>query len=141
MSALAFSLAVAAPLLIAGSDEKSFFHLPGDGDFRWQAIERAENERDWPFTVDKGWLSCVYVLGERTAYFIEDFDADDGTDPRAVVISTDAFDLSLGNLGRTEIFDRTVGLETLIRRIAPLVQAGKRLCDQPRGTQIGPGEL
>lgn len=141
MSALAFSLAVAAPLFLAGSDEKSFFHLPGDGDFRWQAVERAGNERDWPFTVNKGWLACVYVVGERTAYFVEDLGEDDESYPRAVVISTDAFDLSLGNLGKAEIFDRSVGLEELIRRVAPLVQAGRRLCDQPRGTTIGPGEL
>lgn len=139
MSAFALSLAVAAPLLFVESDEKSFFHLPGEGDFRWQVVERAGNERDWPFTVDKGWLACVYVVGERTAYFVEDLDEE--ADPRAVVISADAFDLALANLGKTEIFDRSVGLEELIRRVAPFAAAGQRLCDQPRGTTVGPGEL
>lgn len=126
-------------MLLAAGDEKSFFHLPGDGDFRWQAISRADNETQWPFTVNDGWLSCVYLLGERTAYFIEKTGEKD--EPRAVVISADAFDLSLGNLGKTAIFDRTIGLEELIRRISPFVQTAQRLCDQPRGAEIGPGEL
>lgn len=141
IAALAMPLAMAAPLALAGSNEKSFFHLPGEGDFRWQAVERADNERDWPFTVHKGWLSCVYALGQRTAYSIERRDEDDEAEPRAVVISSDAFDLALGNLGETEIFDRTIGLEELIRRVSPLVQTARKLCDQPCGSTIGPGEL
>jgi hypothetical protein len=48
---------------------------------------------------------------------------------------------SLGNLGKADMFDRSVGLDQLIRRIAPHVQTAQRLCDQPRGTRVGPGEL
>jgi len=32
-------------------------------------------------------------------------------------------------------------VETLIKRVAPFVSLGERLCDQPQGSQIRQGEL
>ncbi|PZO73529.1 MAG: hypothetical protein DI629_19845 [Mesorhizobium amorphae] len=120
------------------SDERSFFHIPGQGDFRSQKIARADNEQDWPFTVDEGLLMCAYILGQPTVYFADVASADS---PRLLAISTDPMQLSFGNLGFSELLKDRGDLATLIPRIAPFAQAGSRLCLQPRGTDVGPGEL
>lgn len=134
----AVTLAVAAPLVLAG--ERSYFHLPSEGDFRMQPIERADNEREWPFTVDKGYLSCVYVTGKPTVYFTFREDADDGA-AGTVVVSTDPLQLAFVNIGRQGLFAPTSGLAELIQKVAPFESLGRRLCDQPRGTVVRPGEL
>lgn len=138
MAMSAVSLAVAAPFVLAG--ERSFFHLPSEEDFRIQSIERADNEREWPFIADKGYLSCVYVMGKPTVYFTTTEDVDFGA-PGAVVVSTDPFQLAFANIGRQGMLAPTSGLAELIQKIAPFESLGRRLCDQPRGTVVRPGEL
>jgi len=138
MAVSAVSLAVAAPFVLAG--ERSFFHLPSEEDFRIQSIERADNEREWPFIADKGYLSCVYIMGKPTVYFTILEDVDDGAAGTAVV-STDPLQLVFSNFGRQGVFAPTSGLAELIQKVAPFESLGRRLCDQPRGTVVRPGEL
>ncbi len=130
----ALALVASAPVFVA--DEKSFFHMPGTEDFRTQTVSRTAGETEWPFTVDEGTLACAYVMGQRAVYFVEKTDT---PEPRVVVLSTNPFDLALANLGRTELLTPRDDLATLVGRVAPFVQAGERLCEQPRGTTIGPG--
>lgn len=138
MTMSAVSLAVAAPFVLAG--ERSYFHLPSEEDFRIQSIERADNEREWPFTAEKGYLSCVYVTGKPTVYFTVTKDVDDGA-AGTVVVSTDPIQLVFVNIGRQGVYAPISDLAELIRKVAPFESLGRRLCDQPRGTVVRPGEL
>ena len=138
MAMSAVALAVATPFVLAG--ERSFFHIPSEEDFRLQPIERTDNEREWPFTVDKGYLSCVYVRGKPTVYFTITEDVDEGA-AGTVVVSTDPIELVFVNIGRQGVFAPTSGLAELIKKVAPFENLGRRLCEQPRGTVVGPGEL
>ena len=63
------ALAIAAPLVLAG--ERSFFHVPQAAEVRVQRIARADNERDWPFSVDEGNLTCVWSVGQKLVFFFE----------------------------------------------------------------------
>ena len=56
--------------MLAG--EKDFFNLPDEYEFRMQQIARADHETEWPFSVDHGLLACVWGLGQRLTYFVED---------------------------------------------------------------------
>jgi hypothetical protein len=148
MPAFAAAMAIAAPLALGGAmpvsdDEKSLFHIPSEDDFRLQRIARAENEREWPFTVDEGYLTCAYVVGRPAVYFTEmpvgtDFDR---AELRTVIVSTDPFDLAFGNLGGGGLVTNNGSIADLIRQMAPFESLGSRLCEQPRGTEVGPGEL
>ena len=149
MPALAAAIAVAAPLLMAGQaplvavGERDFFHIPSEDDFRLQKIARTDHEKEWPFTVDEGYLTCAFVVGRPAVYFTEmpvedDFDA---ADLSTVIVSTDPFDLAFGNLGDGGLMRKGGDIADLIRLMAPFESLGARLCEQPRGTQIGPGEL
>ena len=140
MAMLAAALAVAAPMMLA--DEKSFFHIPGVEDFRIQAISRTGNEEEWPFGVGEGFLLCAYVLGDRVVYFATRPEGnDDGIMPRVIVISTNPFDLLMSSLMARDLIASYESIEQLIVRMAPFETLGRRLCDQPRGSEIGPGEL
>ena len=140
MGAFAATLAMAAPLLVA--DEKSFFHVPEVEDFRVQKVARADRESEWPFTVDAGYLTCAYVLGESTVYFTDDpQDATDLSDVRVVIVSTNPLDLIVGRLAGDGLIGAETPIEQLIVQMAPFKAIGNRLCAQPRGTSIGPGEL
>ena len=123
--------------------ERGLFHVPTSADaFRIQRIDRTGREKDWPFSVDSGYLMCVWLMGERTVYFAERLGDEDGDEtPRAVVVSTNPLDLALANIGANGLFVPFDGFEAMIVRLAPFVGLGRRLCDQPRGSDIGPGEL
>jgi hypothetical protein len=131
-------MAVAAPLLVAS--EKDLFHMPQVDDFRLQVVEKSAGEAGWPFTVDRGKLACAYVLGQRVVYFVEEI-AGEGEEARVTQVSVNPFDLSLGPLAKSDLIRADLSLEDRIRGMGPLVTIGMRLCDQPRGTTIGPGEL
>lgn len=134
---------LAMPLAVLPAGERGLFHIPGVEDFRLQHIVRGEREQDWPFTVASGYLMCAWIVGERTVYFAEEpaEDADDDGYPRTVIVSTNPFDLAFGNLGSQDLVIETEGLPQLIPLMAPFERLGRTLCDQPRGTRIGPGEL
>lgn len=117
--------------------------LPDEDDVRVQKIERVEAPEDWPFTVDGGYLACVEGLGQRVVIFMADDTAENfrNGDVRHVIVSVDPFDLAFGNVMDRELIDPAIPIEDLIRRMAPLVETGKRLCEQEPGVLIGPGEL
>jgi len=123
------------------SDERGFFHLPGVDDFRMQTIERSDNETGWPFTAASGQLLCAYVTGRPTVYFVETLPEGAEVDPRVVVVSTDPLNLAMVNAGKIDMFAPHKDLAELIRLVAPFESLGQRLCDQPRGSDIGRGEL
>jgi hypothetical protein len=136
---LAAAVALAAPLMLV--DEKSFFHIPQAEDFRMQRITRSDRESEWPFTVEDGYLSCAFVVSRPTVYFTENPGTDFDEDLRVVVVSTDPLDLIFAHIGGGGLVRKTASMADLIKVMAPFESLGARLCDQPRGTQIGAGEL
>ncbi|TYR30221.1 hypothetical protein FY036_20290 [Mesorhizobium microcysteis] len=141
MSGLAAVLAVTTPLIAI--NERSFFHFPdGQEAYRFQRIERTDNEREWPFAASSGYLICAWVTGARAVYFGEpSADAEQENFDRILLVSTDPFDLMIVNAGKADAFQPYESIEQLLLRLAPFVNLGRRLCDQPRGTSIGPAEL
>jgi hypothetical protein len=137
------ALAIAAPLVLAG--ERSFFHVPQAAEVRVQRIARTDNERDWPFSVDEGNLTCMWSTGQKLVFFFEmrpeTLDQDDHFEPRHVIVSANPVDLTIGNIGNHGLFAPMADIADLIRRVAPYADVGQRLCDQPPGAIIGHGEL
>lgn len=131
---------IAAPVLAA--DEKSFFHIPGVEDFRVQRILRGDHERAWPFTVDEGFLSCAYVVGQRAVYFVEIMDDTTAQDKaRVMIVSANPMDIILSNMMDGGLMQKSNDIAEMIRLLGPFQSIGQRLCDQPAGTTLGPGEL
>jgi hypothetical protein len=140
MTSLAATLAVAAPLVLAG--ERGMFHFPDADEVRFQKISRAGNEQEWPFTVASGYLACVWSAGRRQVMFLEEqADDADATDRRLVFVSVNPFELTLGNMAHRDLIVPVDSVETLVKRMAPFAALGERLCDQPQGSQIRQGEL
>lgn len=143
MSTFAATLVAMAPLVLAG--ERGMFHIPDMSEVRLQTISRAGYESEWPFSVASGVLACVWSGGRRVVSFVEEH-ASDGDDPeprqpRHVIVSANPFELTFLNIANRDLFLPVDTVETLIKRVAPFAALGERLCDQPQGTQIGPGEL
>jgi hypothetical protein len=135
--------------LPANPRERDWFRMPQEEDFRFQQIARGPNETNWPFTEDSGLVSCAFVMGQPIVTFFPDSvvncDCDEDTAeegvPRHLTLSINPFDLVFLNIANRELLAPTSGVEELIERIAPYYVIGRRLCDQPRGSQLGPGEL
>jgi hypothetical protein len=146
MIALALAMAMTPPFVDA-RDERSPFHFPRAEDVRMQAIARTDNEKRWPFTVDEGTLLCIWSGGQKVVLFAEkapdDLDEHEVDDyrPDMVFVSANPFDLTLLNIASRHLIVQVDTLEELIVRMAPFEKLGRRLCDQPRGSAIGPGEL
>lgn len=142
MLALATALALGLPVQPV-SDERSLFHLPTPEDVRLQTIQRSDNERDWPFTIDSGYLACVWSAGEKVVMFMEKLSAREGRErkPDIVFVSTNPFDVTMMNMGNRHLIIQVDTIAELIQRMGPFYDLGKRLCEQPRGSDIGPGEL
>lgn len=129
----------------AHADEKNFFYIPQAEDARFQKISRVDNEKGWPFTVDTGLLACIYAAGRPLVLFlVEDGFERDNTTPkfRSVTISPDPFDAFLGNIGVNDLIaDEGGDHQVRLELFSDFYELGKRLCEQPRGTFISPGEL
>lgn len=111
--------------------------LPMPGDFRFQKIQKAAGETDWPFVAKSGMLGCAKVFGGRAVYFLPD-----ETDMnRAFNLDVNVFAMSMVNFGMTDILAPYDNAEQLVRRIAPFVTMGQRLCDQAPGTFVSGPEL
>ncbi len=144
MTMLAATIAaVAAPLVLA--NEKGMLHVPDVSEVRLQTISRSDNETEWPFSVASGLLACVWSGGRKVVSFIETTDDPDDEHEappgRHVVVSANPFELTFLNISSRDLFLPADTVETLIRRVAPFEALGQRLCDQPQGTIVGPGEL
>jgi hypothetical protein len=126
------------------SDERSFFHLPDDTDFRTQWISRGPGEEKWPFTAQSGCLMCAWLMGQPAVYFVPDtpeFRDEASEDFPVLIISIDPFEIILSNAGHRDQFVAIETIEEKIKRMAPYVALGHALCEQPRGGQLGPAEL
>ncbi|MBO6551891.1 MAG: hypothetical protein JJ926_07595 [Roseitalea sp.] len=129
---------------VAEPGERNIFRIPRAGDVRMQTLTRAGGETGWPFTVDEGLLMCVFVAGRPTVYFavVEEHDEWHEDPPvRMVIVSTDPFDATLANMAVNDLIVETGGPAERMALFAPFERMGRRLCDQPRGTEMGPGEL
>ncbi|MBZ9677462.1 hypothetical protein [Mesorhizobium sp. ES1-1] len=137
-------MAVAVPLVLAAG-EQGMFHLPSPEEVRVQPIARAGNEVAWPFSVDEGTLSCVWSAGQKIVMFFEgrpkELKPDDAFEPRAVFVTTDPMQLTLGNMANRSLFRDAATVEERLRLVAPFVTLGQKLCDQPAGARVGHGEL
>ncbi|MER8828682.1 hypothetical protein NKH73_19855 [Mesorhizobium sp. M0938] len=136
-------MAVAMPLMLAG--EQGLFHFPSVEEVRLQPISRAENETGWPFSVDAGVLACVWSGGQKVVTFLEnrptDLEDDQMFQPRHVIVTTDPFQLTIGNMADRDLFRPAASVEERIRLVAPFATLGQKLCDQPAGAHVGHGEL
>lgn len=123
--------------------------LPEENDVRFQVIEQQAGEKDWPFLASKGRLSCVPSLGFKVVLFFPWVEDDDeGSDGFAleagkrgpVIVTTDPIQLWTDVEGKA-LLQPGMTIEDKIRRMAPYVSLGKKLCDQPDWTNLGPSEL
>lgn len=133
------------PIVAAQAQEKNLFYLPKADDARFQEISRVGNEKGWPFTVDKGLLACIYAAGRPLVMFlVEDGYEVDNTTPkfRSVTVSPDPFEAFLGNMSVNDLIaDKGGDTRVRLELFAEFYALGKRLCEQPRGSHISPGEL
>jgi hypothetical protein len=111
---------------------------------RLQKIEKSPNENTWPFTVAEGYLTCQKGLGQRAVFFVS---VNEGEEPGGddingmVILSRDPFELTVGNIASRHLLRQMDSVEDLLKAVIPYYQLGKRLCDQPAGARLGPGEL
>ena len=136
------AIALAGTLVLAG--ERSLLHVPVPEEVRVQAITRTDNEREWPFTVDEGNLTCVWSIGEKLVFFFEGHphgDSEEDFEARGVIISVNPLELTIGNIANRALFAPVTDVADLVRRVAPYAEIGRRLCDQPPGAVIRHGEL
>ena len=143
MTGVVMAAMLSAPVIPA-FDERSLFSFPDAEDFRLQVIERLPGETGWPFVPDRGYLLCVFMFGQRTVYFAtmpEPGDDPDDFEPRVIIVSNNPVDLIFANLANRDLVREQADPAALVRAFAPVFAAGKRLCDQPRGEVLGPGEL
>lgn len=137
---MAAALAVMAPLVLAG--EKDLFHFPEAEDVRLQKISRIGSEQEWPFSVEEGYLACVWSNGDKFVMFIESNDkAGDDFKPRQVFVSVNPLEVTLMNIANRDLLKPADTVEALIRRMGPFSVLGRRLCDQPPGASLGNSEL
>lgn len=121
--------------------------IPEAEDVRMQTITRQAGEVNWPFAADTGLLICVPSLGQRVVFFYPeetdetaDIDAETA-EAEGVPVTTDPMMLMMFGYGKEKHFAQNMTIEDKIRRLGPYVTLGKKLCDQPKGTILGPSEL
>ncbi len=122
--------------------------MPGILDVRLQAISRQANEQGWPFAAEAGTLACVRALGSKVVIFLpdpklaEDEDAamDEFVEDKYLHVTANPLEL-FAEFGKANQFAPGLTIEDKIRQLGPFVTLGKKLCDQPKGTVLGPGEL
>ncbi|MDV4162999.1 hypothetical protein R1538_17905 [Rhizobium leguminosarum] len=108
--------------------------FPGAEDFRLQKIHRAAGESEWAFVAESGAL----ILRKPAVYFVPEVG---GTPGRAFVIDNDIAKMAFANIGMTDVLEPYDNFEQLLKRLIPYVTMGKRLCNQPPGTNVSGSEL
>ncbi len=112
--------------------------IPSPDDFRRQAIHKASGELEWPFVADSGTLMCIEILARPYVYFAPDDDEDRA---RVYNLDVDVLSMAMTNLGTTGVLLPYDEPQQLIKRIAPFVTMGQRLCNQQPGSDISGSEL
>lgn len=103
---------------------------------------------EWPFAAAEGTLVCMRSFAMKVVIFVpepdEDIDETAAKEEYArnnyVMVSTDPLQLWL-DVGKSHLFSSDFKIEDKIRRLAPFATMGKKLCDQPKWTNLGPSEL
>lgn len=96
-------------------------------------IDRATSTHEWPFSIDRGTLSCVAMDGQRVVIFSEPWpdvpieQLDVMNPPRSVIVSANVL-LLLASVEDRSLYLPFDSLETLIRRLAPFETMGGALC-------------
>lgn len=96
-------------------------------------IAKAETAHEWPFSVERGDLTCVPWGDRKVVIFSEPWRTDvpqefgNMTPPRSVIVSTNPLAL-FASLEDRALYAPFDGLETLIRRLAPFETMGLALC-------------
>ena len=133
------------PIAATFAAEKDLFYLPEADDARFQEISRVGNEKGWPFTVEKGLLACIYAAGKPLVMFlVEDGMEADNVTPklRSVTVSLDPFEAIFGNMAVNDLIaDEGGNNEIRLKLFGGFYEVGKRLCEQPQGAFVSPGEL
>ncbi len=120
--------------------------FPQPEDVRFQVISKQPGEKEWPFAVETGTLACVPSFGFRVVMFFpysvlkadEEALEEMETMAEPVIVTVDPIQLLFSN---AKYFAPGITIEEKIRRFGPFVSFGKKLCDQPKGAIVGPGEL
>ncbi|MCC0029308.1 MAG: hypothetical protein H6891_03155 [Brucellaceae bacterium] len=126
------------------ADEHGWFHIPDEREVRLQTIRRQDREAGWPFVSDEGYLTCVFALGQRIVVFVPQEEAEKdnpGELPKAVALSANPFEMLANMIEGGSLLQPMKTPEELIQRIAPFVEIGRALCDQPQGSLVPGGEL
>lgn len=122
------ALAAATPVLAAEPVPKHAF------DFPEIEIAKATSPHEWPFSVEKGDLTCVQLGQVRGVIFSEPWRTDvpqefgNMTLPRSVIVSANPLAIFASYEDRS-LYAPYDSLETLIRRLAPFEAMGTRLCE------------
>lgn len=93
-------------------------------------IDKATVSHEWPFSVDRGDLTCVEMGSQRFVFFSEKPATDDLVDivnRRTVVVSTNPLTYFVSFEDRA-LYLPFKDLETLIKRLAPYETMGLNLC-------------
>jgi hypothetical protein len=93
-------------------------------------IDRASAQTEWPFSVDRGDLSCVEMGKQRFVFFSEEpasAELADIANRRTVVVSTNPVTWFASFEDRA-LYAPFEDLETLIKRLAPYEAMGTKLC-------------
>ncbi|MCC0037971.1 MAG: hypothetical protein H6893_03110 [Brucellaceae bacterium] len=105
-----------------------------DATFPEIEISRAGSHHEWPFSVDRGTLSCVTYDGTRTVFFAEPWRDDvpqefgDMTLPRMVAVSTNPIVLFV-SIENRDLYLPFDSIEILTKRLAPFEIMGLALCE------------
>lgn len=103
-------------------------------------IDRSTIADEWPFTVDRGTLTCVAVTTPDVVIFAEPWREDvpqefgNMTLPRSVVVSTNPMAI-LASFEDRELYLPFDTLETLVVRLAPYERLGLSLCRNEQQNQ------
>jgi len=131
------ALLLGAWLLLSGGPAAAF-------GFPEMEIGRGDTEHEWPFSVERGTLTCVALGGQKTVLFSEPWRTDvpqefgNMTPPRSVIVSANPLAL-MASLEDSALYLPFDGLETLIRRLAPFETIGRGLCAEKAGFPIPAG--
>jgi hypothetical protein len=133
----AAALALVVPFVLSGEREQDAVR-PVDS-FPKVEIGKADSEFEWPFSVERGDLTCVAMGGQKVVIFSEPWRTDvpqefgNMTPPRSVIVSTNPLAL-LASLEDRALYAPFDSLETLIRRLAPFETMGLALCAKDGAT-------
>ena len=137
--ACALALALATPVpAFAETILFGIIPVPDETDARLQVIERQPTEA-WPFVPERGLLICVPLWPEPAVYFANE--AERGEEALVAAIGYDPFLAFVTPKASRRLIREHADFMERARELEPFYWRGRRLCDQKKGTIIGPGEL